>query len=321
MGIWDRLGQGLSKSREGFARTREGLTKTREEFLANLRRLLPANRRITPELYEELETALLAADLGMPSVSALLASVREAVRESGEADGHAVRTVLKSAIAEQLRKADTARPNLPEDASPVVILMIGINGVGKTTTIGTLAGFYAQRGKRVVLVPADTFRAAAGEQLEQWGRRVGVEVVKPQPGADPASVAFDGLAAARARKADIVLVDTAGRLHTKSNLMDELRKIKRTLSKAMPGAPHEVWLVLDATVGQNGLAQARQFHEALGVTGVVLTKLDGTAKGGIVVAVSDLGLPVRYIGIGEGVNDLEPFDPEAFAEALLGGDL
>jgi len=321
MGIWDRLGQSLSKSREGLARTREGLTKTREEFLGNLRRLLPANRRITPELYEELESALLAADLGMASVSSLLASVREAVRESGEADGNAVRTVLKNAIGEHLRKADVARPNPPEEVSPAVILMIGINGVGKTTTIGKLAGFYAQQGKRVVLVPADTFRAAAGEQLEQWGRRVEVDVVKPQPGADPAAVAFDGLAAARARKADIVLVDTAGRLHTKSNLMDELRKIKRTLSKAMPGAPHEVWLVLDATVGQNGLAQARQFHEALGVTGVILTKLDGTAKGGIVVAISDLGLPVRYIGIGEGVKDLEPFDPDAFAEALLGQEL
>ena len=321
MGIWDRLGQSLSKSREGLARTREGLTKTREEFLGNLRRLLPANRRITPELYEELESALLAADLGMASVSSLLASVREAVRESGEADGNAVRTVLKNAIAEHLRKADIARPNRPEDVSPAVILMIGINGVGKTTTIGKLAGFYAQRGKRVVLVPADTFRAAAGEQLEQWGRRVEVDVVKPQPGADPAAVAFDGLAAARARKADIVLVDTAGRLHTKSNLMDELRKIKRTLSKAMPGAPHEVWLVLDATVGQNGLTQARQFHEALGVTGVILTKLDGTAKGGIVVAISDLGLSVRYIGIGEGIKDLEPFDPDAFAEALLGQEL
>jgi len=228
---------------------------------------------------------------------------------------------LKSAVAEHLRKADGARPNPPEDVSPVVILMIGINGVGKTTTIGKLAGFYAQRGKRVVLVPADTFRAAAGEQLEQWGRRVEVDVVKPQPGADPAAVAFDGLAAARARKADIVLVDTAGRLHTKLNLMDELRKIKRTLSKAMPGAPHEVWLVLDATVGQNGLAQARQFHESFGVTGVILTKLDGTAKGGIVFAISVLGLPARYIGIGEGVKDLEPFDPDAFAEALLGQEL
>jgi fused signal recognition particle receptor len=317
MGIWDRLGQSLSETREGFARTREGLTKTREGLLGNLRRLLPANRRITPELYDELEGALLAADLGMTSVRSLMDSVREAVRQSGEADTDTVHRVLKSAIAAHLRKADTARSN-PPGSPPLVILMIGINGVGKTTTIGKLAGLFARSGKRVVLVPADTFRAAAGEQLEQWGRRVEVEVIKPQPGADPAAVAFDGVIAAKARKADVVLVDTAGRLHTKSNLMDELKKIKRTLSKAMPGAPHEVWLVLDATVGQNGLAQAGQFDAALGVTGVVLTKLDGTAKGGIVVAIADLGLTVRYIGIGEGVEDLEPFDPDAFAEALLG---
>ena len=321
MGIWDRLGQSLSKTREGLTRTREGLTKTREGLLGNLRRLLPANRRITPELYDELESALLAADLGMTSVRALMDSVREVVRQSGEPDTDTVRRVLKSAIAEQLRKADTARSNPPPESPPLVILMIGINGVGKTTTIGKLAGLFARSGKRVVLVPADTFRAAAGEQLEQWGRRVEVEVIKPQPGADPAAVAFDGVIAAKARKADVVLVDTAGRLHTKSNLMDELKKIKRTLSKAMPGAPHEVWLVLDATVGQNGLAQAGQFDAALGVTGVVLTKLDGTAKGGIVVAIADLGLPVRYIGIGEGIEDLEPFDPDGFAEALLGEEL
>src|SRR2546425_12475977 len=169
------------------------------------------------------------------------------------------------------------------------------------------------------LVAADTFRAAAGEQLELWGRRVGAEVVRHQAGGDPAAVAYDGVAAAQARKADVALVDTAGRLHTKSNLMDELRKVKRTLGKAMPGAPHDVWLILDATVGQNGLAQARQFHEALGVTGVILTKLDGTAKGGIVLAVAgELGLPVRYIGVGEGVEDLQAFEPEAFVDALLG---
>src|SRR2546426_1328398 len=178
---------------------------------------------------------------------------------------------------------------------------------------------YTTLFKRVVLVAADTFRAAAGEQLELWGRRVGAEVVRHQAGGDPAAVAYDGVAAAQARKADVALVDTAGRLHTKSNLMDELRKVKRTLGKAMPGAPHDVWLILDATVGQNGLAQARQFHEALGVTGVILTKLDGTAKGGIVLAVAgELGLPVRYIGVGEGVEDLQAFEPEAFVDALLG---
>jgi fused signal recognition particle receptor len=199
-----------------------------------------------------------------------------------------------------------------------VILLAGVNGVGKTTVAGKLAGLYGRQGKRVVLVAADTFRAAAGEQLEHWGRRVGAEVVRDQAGGDPAAVAYDGVAAAQARKADVVLVDTAGRLHTKSNLMDELRKVKRTLGKAMPGAPHDVWLILDATVGQNGLAQARQFHEALGVTGVILTKLDGTAKGGIVLAVAgELGLPVRYIGVGEGVEDLQAFEPEAFVDALL----
>jgi fused signal recognition particle receptor len=297
-----------------------GLTKTREELLGSLRRLLPGTRRITPELYEELETALLAADLGAASVSSFLEIVRVAVRQTGEADAGAVRVVLKEAIADRLRKAAERRTKTPEDISPYVALVVGVNGVGKTTTIGKLAGYFVQKRKRVLLVAADTFRAAAGEQLQLWAQRAGVEVITHQPGADPAAVAFDGLAAARARKTDIVLVDTAGRLHTKSNLMDELRKIKRTLGKALPGAPHDVWLVLDATVGQNGIAQARQFHEALGVTGVILTKLDGTARGGIVVAVADLGLPVRYIGVGESIDDFHPFDPGAFAEGLLGGD-
>ena len=318
MGMWDRFGRGLVKTRESLARTTAGLTKTREGLLDNLRHLLPGNRRITPELYEQLEAALLSADLGTTCVASLMEAVRDAVRQSGEADEAAVQRVLKTAIAERLRKAAASPVPVPEAASPWVILMVGINGVGKTTTIGKLGALYAGDGKRVMFVPADTFRAAAGEQLEQWGRRAGVDVVKPQAGADPAAVAFDGLAAGRARKTDVILVDTAGRLHTKSNLMDELRKIKRTLGKAMPGAPHDVWLVLDATVGQNGLSQARQFNEALGVTGAILTKLDGTAKGGIVVAVADLGIPVRYIGVGESVEDLQPFDPDAFAEALLG---
>ncbi len=303
-----------------------GLTKTREGLLSTLRRLLPGTRRITPELMEELEAALLAADLGAGSVAALMEAVQASVRQSGEADAASVRAALKAAIAARLRvpTRPEPRPAVPgvapaDGVSPHVILMVGINGVGKTTTIGKLAGLYRRAGKRVVLVAADTFRAAAGEQLEIWAERVGADLIKHQAGADPAAVAFDGVAAARARKADIVLVDTAGRLHTKSNLMEELRKIQRTLGKGMPGAPHEVLLVLDATVGQNGLAQARQFHEAVGVTGVVLTKLDGTAKGGIAVAVAaELGLPVRYVGIGEAVEDLQPFDPDAFLEALLG---
>ena len=293
-----------------------GLAKTREGLLGALRRLLPGSRKLTPELYEELESALVAADVGIAAATALMGAVQNMVRQSGEADADSVRAVLKRTMIERLRIDGKAAPALN---SPHVILLVGVNGVGKTATAGKLAGLYGRQGKRVVLVAADTFRAAAGEQLELWGRRVGAEVVRHQAGGDPAAVAYDGVAAAQARKADVALVDTAGRLHTKSNLMDELRKVKRTLGKAMPGAPHDVWLVLDATVGQNGLAQARQFHEALGVTGVILTKLDGTAKGGIVPAVAgELGLPVRYIGVGEGVEDLQAFEPEAFVDALLG---
>ncbi len=298
-----------------LSRLGAGLAKTRDGLMGSIKRLLPGSRTVTPELCEELEAALLAADVGVRSATALLDAVRESVRESGKADADSVRAVLKTVMTERL-KAHAA----PSHSNGMhVVLLVGVNGVGKTTTVGKLAALYGREGKRVVLVAGDTFRAAAGEQLEVWGRRVGADVIKHQSGGDPAAVAFDGVAAAQARKADVVLVDSAGRLHTKSNLMDELKKIQRTLGKAMPGAPHEVFLVLDATVGQNGLAQARQFHEALGLTGVILTKLDGTAKGGIVLAIlGEVGLPVRYVGIGEGVDDLTPFDPDAFVEALLG---
>ncbi len=313
MGVLSQLGRGLAKTREGL--------------LGAIRRFLPGSRTITPELCEELDAALLAADVGVASVSVLMEAVRESVRQAGEMDASAVRAVLKKVMTERLRAGKRAgeRGQAPfgNEASPLflphVILLVGVNGVGKTTTAGKLAGQYRQAGKRVVLVAGDTFRAAAGEQLEVWGRRVGADVIRHQAGGDPAAVAYDGVVAALARKADVVLVDTAGRLHTKSNLMEELRKVTRTLGKAMPGAPHDVWLVLDATVGQNGLAQARQFHEAVGVTGVVLTKLDGTARGGIVLSIAgDLGLPVRYVGVGESVEDLQAFDPDAFVEALLG---
>ena len=293
-----------------------GLAKTRDGLLGTIHRLLPGSRKLTPELCETLEGALLAADVGVAAATALMDAVRDLVWQSGEADADSVRAVLKKVMSERLRTDGKAETVLN---APRVILLAGVNGVGKTTTAGKLAGLYGRQGKRVVLVAADTFRAAAGEQLALWGRRVGAEVVRHQGGGDPAAVAYDGVAAAQARKADVVLVDTAGRLHTKSNLMDELRKVKRTLGKAMPGAPHDIWLILDATVGQNGLAQARQFHAALGVTGVILTKLDGTAKGGIVLAVAgELGLPVHYIGVGEGVEDLQAFEPEAFVDALLG---
>ena len=293
-----------------------GLAKTRDGLLGTIHRLLPGSRKLTPELCETLEGALQAADVGVAAATALMDAVRDLVRQSGEADADSVRAVIKKVMSERLRTDGKAETVLN---APRVILLAGVNGVGKTTTAGKLAGLYGRQGKRVVLVAADTFRAAAGEQLALWGRRVGAEVVRHQGGGDPAAVAYDGVAAAQARKADVALVDTAGRLHTKSNLMDELRKVKRTLGKAMPGAPHDVWLILDATVGQNGLAQARQFHAALDVTGVILTKLDGTAKGGIVLAVAgELGLPVHYIGVGEGVEDLQAFEPEAFVDALLG---
>jgi fused signal recognition particle receptor len=302
MGVLSQLGLGLAKTREGL--------------LGSIRRLLPGSRKITPELCEELEAALLAADVGAASASVLMDAVRDLVRQTGEADASSVRAVLKKVMAERLRAGARAGT---VTAAPHVILLVGVNGVGKTTTAGKLAGQYSRAGKRVMLVAGDTFRAAAGEQLEVWGRRVGADVIRHQAGGDPAAVAYDGVVAALARKADVVLVDTAGRLHTKSNLMEELRKVKRTLGKAMPGAPHDVFLILDATVGQNGLAQARQFHDALGVTGVVLTKLDGTAKGGIVLSIAgDLGLPVRHVGVGEGVEDLQAFDADAFIEALLG---
>jgi fused signal recognition particle receptor len=313
MGIVSQLGLGLAKTREGL--------------LGSLHRLLPGSRKLTPELYEALEDALLAADVGVAAATAQMDAVRDLVRQSGEADADSVRAVLKKVMIERLRTdvdekgtdLFSAAKNKSVPFSARVILLAGVNGVGKTTTAGKLAGLYGRQGKRVVLVAADTFRAAAGEQLALWGRRVGAEVVRHQAGGDPAAVAYDGVAAAQARKSDVVLVDTGGRLHTKSNLMDELRKVKRTLGKALAGAPHDVLLILDATVGQNGLAQARQFHEALGVTGVILTKLDGTAKGGIVLAVaSELGLPVQYVGVGEGVEDLQAFEPEAFVDALLG---
>ncbi len=310
MGVLSQLGLGLAKTREGL--------------LGTIRRLLPGSRKITPELCEELEAALLAADVGAASASLFMEAVRDLVRQAGEADASSVRAVLKKVMAEHLRTAEYAGKGGQAHGPfslPHVVLLVGVNGVGKTTTAGKLAGQSIRAGKRVVLVAGDTFRAAAGGQLEVWGRRVGADVIKHQEGGDPAAVAYDGVVAALARKADIVLVDTAGRLQTKSNLMDELRKVKRTLGKAMPGAPHDVFLILDATVGQNGLSQARQFHEALGVTGVVLTKLDGTAKGGIVLSIAgDLGLPVRYVGVGEGVEDLQAFDPDAFVEALLGED-
>jgi fused signal recognition particle receptor len=273
------------------------------------------------EAWEELEEALLSADVGVATATELVERLRTRARAE-RASGPALRELLRSELLDAVGRGDRslALDLLEEHQRPGIVLVVGVNGTGKTTTVGKLALALAEEGKQPVLAAADTFRAAATEQLAIWADRVGAPVVRHQQGADPAAVAFDGLASARARGADVLLVDTAGRLHTKTNLMEELRKLRRVLERE-GGQVREVLLVLDATTGQNGLAQARQFTDAVGVTGVVLTKLDGTAKGGIVIAVQrDLGIPVKLVGLGEGPHDLAPFDPDAFVDALLSED-
>ena len=302
-----------------FQRLSEGLGKTRTVVQQSLDRLL--GRTPDPSLLEDLEGALLSADLGAPVVSRLMEQLTQDPHSAGEQTPEGFKNVLSRALYNVL--TPIAGPSLDSlvgaGHKPFVILVVGVNGVGKTTTIAKISQRMIQAGRRTLLVAGDTFRAAAIEQLQVWGDRVGADVIRQRHGSDPAAVAFDGIAAAKARQVDVALIDTAGRLHTKSNLMDELRKIKRVIGRELPGAPHEVLLVLDATAGQNALAQARQFHEAVGVTGLVLTKLDGTARGGIVVAIADeLKLPVRLIGVGEGAEDLQDFNAEAFIAALFG---
>jgi fused signal recognition particle receptor len=301
-------------------RFRERLGRSRAALSRGLSGLL-ARGADDDEAWEELEEALLAADVGVATATELVERLRARARAE-RATGPALRELLRAELLEAVGSADRslALDLLTDDQRPGIVLVVGVNGTGKTTTVGKLALALAEEGKQPVLAAADTFRAAATEQLVIWGDRVGAPVVRHQQGADPAAVAFDGLASARARGADVLLVDTAGRLHTKSNLMEELRKLRRVLERE-GGQVREVLLVLDATTGQNGLAQARQFTDAVGVTGVVLTKLDGTAKGGIVIAVQrDLGIPVKLVGLGEGAHDLAPFDPDAFVDALLSED-
>jgi fused signal recognition particle receptor len=301
-------------------RFRERLGRSRAALSRGLSGLLTRGAD-DDEAWEELEEALLSADVGVATATELVERLRTRARAE-RATGPALRELLRAELLEAVGSADRslALDLLEEHQRPGIVLVVGVNGTGKTTTVGKLALALAEEGKQPVLAAADTFRAAATEQLVIWGDRVGAQVVRHQQGADPAAVAFDGLAAARARGADVLLVDTAGRLHTKTNLMEELRKLRRVLERE-GGQVREVLLVLDATTGQNGLAQARQFTDAVGVTGVVLTKLDGTAKGGIVIAVQrDLGIPVKLVGLGEGPHDLAPFDPEAFVDALLSDD-
>jgi fused signal recognition particle receptor len=305
-----------------FQRLSDGLDKTRTAVKQSLDRFL--GRPPDAALIEELEEALLGADLGARVVDRLIEQVNEQARSMSGATAEGLQHRLSQTLYGVLKPV--AGPPLEaligKGPTPYVILVIGVNGVGKTTTIAKMAQRLLQGGRRPLLVAGDTFRAAAIDQLQVWADRVGVEVIRQRHGSDPAAVAFDGIQAAKARAVDVVLIDTAGRLHTKSNLMDELRKMKRVINQELPGAPHEVLLVLDATVGQNALSQARQFHEAIGVTGLVLTKLDGTARGGIVLAIAeDLKIPVRLVGVGEGVEDLQDFNPEAFVAALFGSSM
>jgi fused signal recognition particle receptor len=299
-----------------FERMRAGLAKTQASVVGRLDGLLRGRQGIDAELFEDLEEILVTADFGLRTSQELIVAIKSRLSREGGSDPQRVRDLLREEISQRLRQE--AAPAPATSQPPQVTMVVGVNGVGKTTTIGKLARQFADQGKKVVLGAGDTFRAAAAEQLAIWGERSGVDVIRHAEGADPAAVAFDAAKAAVARHADILILDTAGRLHTKVNLMEELKKIRRVLAREIPGAPHETLLVLDATTGQNALSQARLFKEAVEVTGLVLTKLDGTAKGGIVVAIgAELGLPVRFVGIGEGVEDLRPFDPDLFVAALF----
>jgi len=299
-----------------FDRLKEGLSKTRDQFVGQVEDLVLGKKKIDDELIEELEEIMILSDMGMETTTRIIDAVQEKVKRKELDDADRLKDELKSQIRDIL---GTTPSELRGGDTLTVYLVIGVNGVGKTTTIGKLASKLTGEGRKVVIAAADTFRAAAAEQLALWGEKAGADVVRHKSGADPGAVVFDALSAARAREADYVIVDTAGRLHTKANLMEELKKINRVIERELPGEPREVLLVLDATTGQNAMSQARLFNEAVGVTGIALTKLDGTAKGGIVVAIaSELGIPVKLIGVGEKVDDLQPFDPGEFVEALFG---
>ena len=298
--------------RRYFARLRERLTKTRQNLSAGFSRVLTGKRRIDADLLEEIEELLITSDIGVQTAARLIDRLSAAKAGSVEE----LQAVLRAEILAIL--THPPRPTREPGSAPHVIMVVGVNGVGKTTTIGKLAARLKADGRKVLIAAADTFRAAAVEQLAIWAERAGADIVRHQDGADPAAVAYDAVDAARARGADVVIVDTAGRLHTKVNLMEEIKKIKRSIAKKLPDAPHEILLVLDATTGQNAVSQARLFHEALELTGIALTKLDGTAKGGIVIAIChEFDIPLRYIGIGEAIEDLQEFDPEQFVEALF----
>lgn len=302
------------KEKNGFlSKLRRGLAKTREFLTTDIEDLFSGRQKIDDELLEELEALLIMSDMGVETTTKLMDQLSVKAKQLKTADE--LKTALKEGI---LRLLDTESKPADSIPTPYVILVVGVNGVGKTTTIGKIASKYSAGGKKVLIGAADTFRAAAIEQLSIWADRAGADIIKHKDHADPAAVAYDSIEAALTRGTDVVLIDTAGRLHTKVNLMEELKKIKRTIAKRLPGAPHEILLVLDATTGQNALSQAKLFDDALEVTGIALTKLDGTAKGGIVVGICHtLQVPLRYVGVGEHLDDLQDFSPEAFVEALF----
>lgn len=297
-------------------RLKAGIQKTRAGLMEKLEDAVSGRKEIDAEVLEELEYALITADIGAKTTAEILERIRQRVERSKTADISELKALIREHLLEILQSTERDLPQVAEP--PAVILVVGVNGAGKTTSIAKLTHRFQSEGKTVLLCAADTFRAAAIEQLEVWAQRTGAEMIRQQTGADPSAVVFDALKAARSRKVDYVIVDTAGRLHTKANLMAELEKMRRTAARVIPSAPHEVLLVLEATTGQNGLEQARKFTETSAVTGIILTKLDGTAKGGVVVAISrELNLPIRYIGVGEQLDDLLPFDPENFVASLF----
>jgi fused signal recognition particle receptor len=301
-----------------FERLKRGLSKTHAGFVSQIDRLVSGKKGIDETLLEELEEILITADLGTDTTFRLINELHQRAGRNELDDPQSVKEYIRDSILAILKTAECPLDIDSSGAKPFVIMVVGVNGVGKTTTIGKLAGKYQFGGKKILLAASDTFRAAATEQLEAWAERVGAHMVKQSRGSDPSAVAYDAIHAAKARSSDIVFIDTAGRLHTKENLMEELRKLKRIVGRECPGAPHEILLILDATTGQNAISQTRLFNEALGITGIALTKLDGTAKGGIIVGITEsFHIPIRYIGVGEKMDDLREFDAGQFVAALF----